>query len=291
MSVKNSDFVTDMAIDALERQSLAKIAVEKTLSHGIVRRVVNLKNAELAKKTGRERGVYVTFDCPSAALEQRKAVEALQNHIANTLVECVGIMGRKSLVLTVGLGNDDIAADSLGCEVISRLRVSATEEAKRTRQKARLAAFATGVEGVTGIKTVDTVEGICEKLKPSCVILVDALATSSATRLGTSFQLTTAGIAPASGVGGDKPRIDRSTLGVPVVAVGVPLVLSMRTVLREFAEDYLKTVQCEGNEYKLRELMVEKRLTRLVVAPKEIKYYVACAAEIVAGAINLAFGE
>lgn len=289
--MKNSDFVTDMAIDALEKQSLAEIAVQKTLAHGIVRHVVNLKNADLAKKAGRERGVYVTFDCPSEALGKRKAVEALQNYIGNTLVECVGIMGRKSLVLAVGLGNDDIAADALGSEVITRLRVSATEEAKRTRQKARLAAFATGVEGVTGIKTSDTVEGLCEKLKPSCVILIDSLATSSATRLGTSFQITTAGIAPASGVGGDKPRIDRSTLGVPVVAIGVPLVLSMRTVLREFAEDYLKSVECEGNEYKLRELMVEKRLTRLIVAPKEVKYYLASAAEIVAGGINCAFGE
>lgn len=289
--MKDFDFVTDMAIDALEKHSLAQMAEAKELSYGITRRVVNLKNAELAKKIGRERGVYVTFDCPASSLDKERAVRTLQNYIANALVECVGIMGRRSTVLAVGLGNGGISADSLGTKTVDMLRVSPTEDAKRQKTKSRLCALVTGVEGKTGIKTADTVEGICDKLRPSCVIVVDSLATSSPARLGTSFQITTAGIAPGSGVGTDKARIDKNTLGVPVVAVGVPLVLSMRTVLKNFAEDYAEILGCEGNEFKLRELMVDKGLTQLVVAPKEIGYYAECAAAIVAGAINNAFGE
>lgn len=194
--MKDFDFVTDMAIDALEKHSLVQMAEAKELSYGITRRVVNLKNAELAKKIGRERGVYVTFDCPASSLDKERAVRTLQNYIANTLVECVGIMGRRSTVLAVGLGNGGISADSLGTKTVDMLRVSPTEDAKRQKTKSRLCALVTGVEGKTGIKTADTVEGICDKLRPSCVIVVDSLATSSPARLGTSFQITTAGIAP-----------------------------------------------------------------------------------------------
>lgn len=289
--VKKSDFVTDMAVDALEKHSLASLAAEKELQYGIVRKVVNLREAELARRIGRERGVYVTFDCPPVSMGKDRAVRALKSYIANTLVEMVGVMGRKSKVLVVGLGNDEVTADSLGCRTVRMLDVSAVSEAERPREKARLCAMTTGVEGTTGIRSADTVEGVCAKIKPSCVIAVDSLATASVGRIGASFQLTTAGIAPGSGVGGDKARIDRSVLGVPVVAVGVPLVLSMRTLLRSFTEEYTAAVGCNGDEFRLREIMVEKRLGNLVVAPKEVKYYVERAAALIAGAINAAFGE
>lgn len=279
-----------MAADALEKHSLADLAKEKTLSCGITQKIVNLKDAALARKIGRERGVYVTFDCAASALSSERGIKALQGYIANTVSELFGVQGRKSAVLVVGLGNDEILADSLGCRVVRLLRVSDTAEVSRKNGRPRLCAFAAGVEGVTGIKTAETVEGVCARLKPSAVIVVDSLATASATRLGASFQITSAGIAPASGVGGDKARIDRSTLGVPVVAVGVPLVLSMRTVLKTFSDEYTAAVGCEGNEFKMRELMAEKRLSGLVVAPKEIKFYVESAANIVAGAINKAYG-
>lgn len=285
------NFVSDMAVDALEKRSMGNLARESTLSYGIVRRYVNLTKSELAEKAGKEKGVYVTYDCPSAVLESSSKIRTLQNRIAETLVELVGVQGRTSKVLVVGLGNDNVTADSLGRRTVDMLDVSPVSEAKRPRAKVRLCGFSAGVEGLTGIKTADTVEGVCMKIKPSCVIVVDSLATSSATRLGTSFQLTTAGIAPASGVGGDKPRIDRSVLGVPVVAVGVPLVLSMRTVLSDFAKDYLCASGVECDEYRLRNEIAEKRLSNLVVAPKEILYYADSAAAVVAGAINAAFGE
>lgn len=280
-----------MAADALERHSLSDLAKEKALSCGITQKVVNLKDAALARKIGRERGVYVTFDCAASVLSSERGIKALQGYIANTVSELFGILGRRATVLAVGLGNDEILADSLGCRAVRLLKVSDASEASRSGARPRLCAFAAGVEGVTGIKTAETVEGVCARLKPSAVIVIDSLATASAARLGTSFQITSAGIAPASGVGGDKARIDKNTLGVPVVAVGVPLVLSMRTILKTFSDDYTAAVGCEGNEYKMRELMAEKKLSGLVVAPKEIKYYVESAANIVAGAVNRIYGR
>lgn len=286
-----SDFVTDMAADSLERHALESLADTKELQCGIVRRFVRLADADLARKIGRAQGVYVTYDCPPAALESERGVRSLQNYIANAAMEMAGIMGRKSRVLVVGLGNGEVTADALGGAVADLMDVSPVREAERRGEKSKLCAFKTGVEGRTGIKSADAVEGLCAKLRPSCVIAVDSLATSSVRRLGTSFQITTAGIAPGSGAGGDRARIDRSSLGVPVIAIGVPLVLSMRTVLSDFVHDYEAAAGCGGSEYKLRELMAEKRLGGLVVAPKEIGWYVESAAAVIAGAINTAFGE
>ena len=286
-----ADFVTDMAQDALERRSLASLAEEKTLKCGISKKTVKLRDAALAAKIGRSPGVYVTFDCPTPTLLAARDTQTLQNYIAGCLVDMLGVIGRRSTVLVVGLGNDEVTADSLGSAVTDLLDVSPVSPSERRREKVRLCAVTTGVEGRTGIRSADTVAGICAKLRPSCVIAVDSLATSSVKRLGASYQLTTAGIAPGSGVGGDKPRIDKSVLGVPVVAIGVPTVLSMRTVLRDFAHEYALATGGEENEFKLRELMADKRLGQLVVAPKEVGFYVCNAASIVAGAINSLFGE
>ena len=289
--VRKSDIVTDMAQDALERSSLTSLAKEKELMCGIVRRSVVLRDAALAKKLGRERGTYVTYDCPSSALSSERGIKALERYISETLVELLGVQGRRDGVLVVGLGNDEVTADSLGGKTVKLLDVSPPSEAERERVKTRLFAFATGVESATGMRSADAVAGICSALSPSAVIVVDSLATAVVGRIGASFQLTTAGISPGSGVGGDKPRIDRGVLGVPVVAVGVPTVLSMRTVLADFAGEYTTALGCAKDEFKLRSVMAERKLSSLVVAPKEVGYYVESAAAIVAGAINRAFGE
>ena len=152
-------------------------------------------------------------------------------------------------------------------------------------------ACAVGVEGLTGIKSAEAVEGLCMKLKPTAVFIVDALATAEPCRLGSSFQLTTAGIAPGSGVGRDRARIDRTVTGAPVVAVGVPMVLAMPTVLRNFTEEYAAATGGKGDEYKLRSIIAEKRLGGLLVAPKDIVRVVENAALLLAGALNAAYGE
>lgn len=283
------DFVTDMAVDAMEREALSEIAEEKKLSYDINQKVINLKNNALSEKIGRPRGVYVTFDCPASVFEKDRAISALQSYMAQTLLELAGNLKRDSKILVVGLGNDAVIADSLGSQsakLVSELDIRANE--KKTPRR-RIFTFSAGVEGITGMKSTEVISSLCSYIKPSAVIIVDALATSSAKRLGTSFQITTSGIAPGSGVGKDKERIDKQMLGVPVIAIGVPLVLSMRTVLSDFGGSYAEIIGCEGNEYKLRELMIDKKLSGLIVAPKEIKYYVECAANIISGAVNRAF--
>ena len=289
--MKIFDYDTDMAADSLEKNSLGEIADAKELSHGIVRRTANLRSKELADRIGRSRGIYVTFDCPPSVFDKEKSVAALTEYIAATLVGMAGVQGRSARVLAVGLGNDEIAADRLGDRTVKMLRVSPASQAERKRRKVRLSAVSVGVEGVTGIRTAEVIEGVCSRIEPSCVLAVDSLATASPDRLGTSFQLTTAGITPSGGISAGRTPVSRETLGVPVIGIGVPLVLSMRTALSEFAGEYTAAIGCKGNEFQLRRIMDEKKLGTLVVAPKDVKSRVELAATVIAGAINLAFGE
>lgn len=289
--MRKEDFVTDMAADAVERCPQSEFAEVKKLSCGIVKRVVRVSDDAAARKTGRAKGVYLTFDCTPAALSSERGLRTLSGLLAEALVDMAGVQGRRATVLVAGLGNPAVTADSLGGAVTELLDVSPVSDAERERTKTRLCAVNTGVEGRTGIRSADTVEGVCRLLRPACVIAVDSLATSAPGRIGTSFQLTNAGIAPGSGVGRDKARLDRSSLGVPVIAVGVPLVLSLGTVLLDFARDYAAAIGCGGNEFSLRTLMSERRLGGLVVAPKEIGFHVETAACVIAGAINSVYGE
>lgn len=286
----SSDLVTDMALDVLERRGEGDRAQVKELSYGIVRKFLHLRSPEDEKRTGRPKGIYLTYDCSPSVFASERGVRALKHYLSSALVELAGVMGRRSKVLAVGLGNDEVTADSLGSAVTDMLEISPASDGDGGGERGGLCAFETGVEGRTGIRSADAVAGVCAKLRPACVLTVDSLVTSTVSRLGASFQLTTAGIAPGSGVGRDRERIDRETLGVPVVSIGVPTVLSMRTVLSDFISAYSETTGCERDEFRLRSTMSEMRLSSLIVAPKEVKLHVLNAAEIIADAINAAFG-
>lgn len=283
-------FVTDMIIEAAERQNVFDIAKSKRLSYGIEQRFINIKSMEAAKKLNRERGIYVTYDCSAEFMDNNRACSALERYIANTLTELGGILRKKSPVFVVGLGNGDIAADSLGSLTVSKVAVSRQTEETGQLHTQSICALSAGVYGATGIQSLEVVKALSDSIKPSLVILVDSFATSSVVRLGQSFQLSTAGITPGSGVGQDKERIDKSVLGVPVVAIGVPLLLSLRTLISSFVSRFAEQSGCEKDEFKLRNMLVENKLSSLIVAPKNIKFLAELASSVIANAINKAYG-
>lgn len=131
----------------------------------------------------------------------------------------------------MGLGNRNIVSDALGDKVVSQINVARAHD---TTAKAKLCAISPGVLGTTGMQTSKIVSAIADKINPSVVILIDALATSCAKRLGCSFQISNSGISPGSGVGQEKERIDKSILGVPTICIGVPMMLSLRTSIYAF---------------------------------------------------------
>lgn len=284
---KNYRFVTDMAIESADALGLDKNIDCVKLLHDIQKRTLRVKTENDSKRIGRERGVYITFDCTKYVFSNATAAKYLTRQIAQSLAELVGMLKKTSPVLVVGLGNRHIVADSLGQRSVEKIKV--TRYVRAGLQKQSVCAFSTGVLGMTGIQSSELVAGAVGKIKPSCVILIDSLATGAVSRLGKSFQISSCGISPGSGVGQDKERIDKSLLSVPTFSIGVPLLLSLRTGIYAFVKEFAKDENMQINEYALRQKLADSLLSDLIVAPRDIDLAVNVASNIVSGAINDAF--
>lgn len=283
---KSYGFITDIALESAEATGLGQSVEGIELSYGIQKRTLRVKTQEESNRMGRERGVYITFDCKGSVFTNMNASSFLTRQIARSLAELIGILKKSSPVLVVGLGNRHIVADSLGQRSVERIKVSRFVQ---TGKKQSVCAFATGVLGMTGIQSAELVAGVVEKIKPSCVILIDSLATGVVSRLGKSFQISSCGISPGSGVGQDKERIDKSILSVPTFSIGVPLLLSLRTGIYAFVKEFAKDENMQINEYALRQKLADSLLSDLIVAPRDIDLVVNVASSILANAINTAF--
>lgn len=282
--MKNDFCVSDIAVETATPPQFKDVISEKSLSYGIVKRTMIIKNLQQEKSIGRPRGKYITIDCPvdGGDISDRY----LSQLISHALLELCGNVKRNSPVLIVGMGNANIIADSLGERTVKNTHVS-TGIINADRQK--ICAISPGVLGTTGMQTVDIISALVSKIKPSEVVLIDSLATGAIQRLGRSFQLSNVGIAPGSGVGQDKERIDKSILGVPVYSVGVPLMLSLRTGVYAFVKDLEKQQNFSISEFALRQKLSSSEFKDLVVTPKNIDFLVARCAKILADAINITF--
>jgi len=155
--------------------------------------------------------------------------------------------------------------------------------------RALIAAISPNVLGETGVQSFDVVRGVCDRIKPDLVVLVDTLCTSRPERLYSSFQLTTAGISPGSGVGEKRPGFDQNSLLVPVLAIGVPLVANVGEVMKDALTDYCKRQNCALNYSYIEQIIRGKLKGNVILAPKEIDYVVTECARIIASSINQAF--
>lgn len=163
-----------------------------------------------------------------------------------------------------------------------------------------VSAIAPGVLGTTGIETAEILKGIVDNVHPKLVIVIDALASRSIERISSTVQLSDTGIVPGAGVGNTRNEISQKTLGIPVIAIGIPTVVETAvlvndcldlfiTKLQEDAKsnDYLNQLKQEDNYEEIKEALVPKDYN-LIVTPKEIDDLIENMTQIVATGINLA---
>ena len=218
---------TDLAVECFE-------SAEKTKLDGVIVRennavtTVEVTNENGARALGKPKGKYVTLNVQSFVTDTNVFDERL-NEFSSVLKTV--LPKNAASVLVVGVGNENITADSLGPKTNDY--VLATRHILPDLQKSlaaddlfNVATLTTGVLGETGIETAEIVKGIVRQISPDCVIAVDALAASSAERLGTTIQFSDSGISPGSGVGNHRDEISSTTVGVPVIAIGIPTVVS-----------------------------------------------------------------
>ncbi len=218
---------TDLAVECYEETEKTKIdGVKITQQNNVTEVTVLNENGE--KAIGKPIGNYITVVVPSF-VNDTDIYDGRLRQISSIIKKL--LPAECDNVLVAGVGNMEITADALGPKTNSY--ILATRHISKELQKdmgfenlKSVSSIRTGVLGETGIESAEFIKGIVNVINPSCVIVVDALAASSAERLGTTVQISDTGIFPGSGVGNHRFEISQSTLGVPVVAVGIPTVVS-----------------------------------------------------------------
>lgn len=297
---------TDLALEAQEMYSEEKgndipgvIVEEKKQEHSQITRV-QLTTEEAAKNLGKEIGNYITIESQEIRNNSNFVEEEISQAIAHEIKNLLNV-NDNATILIVGLGNWNSTPDSLGPKVVKHILVTrhlrdyVPEEFKNGLRPT--CAIAPGVLGITGMETGEIIRGIVQRIKPDLVLAIDALAARNLERLGTTVQIADSGIHPGSGIGSKRLGLTKETLGVPVIALGVPTVVHAGTIaydsIRELIDNVLGTDQ-EKVAFNSSEInsTIEKVLApyqnNLMVTPKEIDNLIDSLAKIIANGINTA---
>ena len=232
IDLKNYEIRTDLVLETIENNN-SNIET-KTSKHGNIKVTKVIVDSDTSTLINKKEGTYITieFEDVTDSDNSNKVEEVFISELKELLLE-LNIKENDS-VLIIGLGNEKSTPDSLGPKVIENILVTRhifligeqTEDDIRCTS-----ALNPGVMATTGIETSDLVKSVVESIKPSLVIVVDALAASSMSRINKSIQITDTGIHPGSGVGNKRKEISNDTLGVPTIGIGVPTVVESSTIV------------------------------------------------------------
>ena len=222
---------------------------------------------------GKGKGRYITLE--------GRSLSRFTDDYEDMVQELAGELSRlvpDGDILVVGLGNNDITPDAIGPQTASKILATrhlrdelGSDEDAFLLSLRRVSAIAGGVLGQTGIETAEIVRALAEQLRPSGIIAVDALACSDISRLGTAIQITDSGISPGSGVSNARKELSEKQLGVPVIAVGVPTVVDMHTIVRSLT----------GTD-------TDEDSPNMMVTPRDVDRLTERASQLIAFGINLA---
>ena len=281
---------TDLALEAKElwaesaekETKLEGVRARDSLREGYQVTTVDILDEQGASSLGKPVGSYVTVQLDALARREEDAFGRAARAIAAELNGLLKLP-EEATCLVVGLGNRAITPDAIGPGVADHTMVTRhlVEQAPEHFGSFRpVAALAAGVLGTTGVESGELVKAVAEKIRPGYIIAVDALASRSMDRVCTTVQLANTGIVPGSGVGNHRAALNRETLGVPVIAVGVPTVVDAGTL----AADILAEAGQEGLDPEA----LAGAGDGLMVTPRDIDQRVADLVKVIGYGINLA---
>lgn len=276
---------TDLALEARElwQEQTGKVSVlpgveaHNSLREGIPVNTVRVLNQQGEQALGKPQGSYVTLTLEGLSNREEDIFQRSVQAVAAELSELVQDIPPEGLVLVAGLGNRAITPDAVGPKVHENVLVTRHLVRQMPDHFGKLrpvASLAAEVMGTTGVESGELVRAVCEKIKPTCVVAVDALASRSLKRLCKTVQIADTGITPGSGVGNHRMGLTQDTLGVPVIAVGVPTVVDGATLAADLTgTDDLPNLN-EGGD--------------LLVTPKDIDSQVNDLSKVIGYAISMA---
>lgn len=270
---------TDLALEAAEyhRQShpgdLPGLREREETRHGLSAHWVEIESDEAARALEKPVGHYLTLDLSPVLRREADAFPRAVHALSECLTDLLPV-GPNEPVLVAGLGNRMVTPDAIGPRAADQMLVTRhliREDPDRFAPFRPVSALSAGVLGTTGMESGEVIQAVAGQIQPGLVIAIDALAARSASRLCATVQVGDSGIVPGSGIGNARAALNRETLGVPVLAIGVPTVIDAATL----AADLTGQAAGEG-------------LSALLVTPKDIDTLISDAAKVIAYAVNLA---
>lgn len=301
MSLAEYDIRTDLAVEAREsvqirgNQQIHGVDVEEyhPFENIEVTRVKILsKNAQ--KMLGKPIGTYITIESQELQEWDEDYHRDISVEMAKWLKSIFPTEKRENSVLVVGLGNRDVTADSLGPSTVDQLLITRhmiREYGKKAYSRAymyEVSSLIPGVMAKTGMETAEIVKGVIQETKPDFLIVIDALAAKNIRRLHCAIQITDTGIHPGSGVGNHRSGLTKESMGIPVIAIGIPMVVNATTIVEGALERLARENHIFMDTYDYFRNSEDGKLHNMYVTAKNIDEMTKRLSFTLSEAINIA---
>ena len=312
---------TDLALEEKERFESDQVEVQGVVleeeydkEREIRVTTVRIETENGAKTMGKPVGTYLTIEAPNLSSPDegihREVSEELAKYLIEVMKKNIPESEQDKEVLVIGLGNRQATPDALGPYVADNLNVTRHivkeygKYAALEEMNCVVSAIVPGVMAQTGMETAEIIKGVVRETKPDLLIVIDALAARNSRRLNRTIQIADTGINPGSGVGNYRNAITKETIGVPVIAIGVPTVVDAVTIVSDTMENLLSALETseslkgvglvlggysEAEKYELIKELIAPNLNSMFMTPKDIDETVKRLSYTISEGLNLAF--
>ena len=319
--VEKYNIRTDLALEEKERFESDQVEVQGVVleeeydkEREIRVTTVRIETENGAKTMGKPVGTYLTIEAPNLSSPDegihREVSEELAKYLIEVMKKIIPESEHDKEVLVIGLGNRQATPDALGPYVADNLNVTRHivkeygKYAAPEEMNCVVSAIVPGVMAQTGMETAEIIKGVVRETKPDLLIVIDALAARNSRRLNRTIQIADTGINPGSGVGNYRNAITKETLGVPVIAIGVPTVVDAVTIVSDTMENLLSALETseslkgvglvlggysEAEKYELIKELIAPNLNSMFMTPKDIDETVKRLSYTISEGLNLAF--
>lgn len=319
--VEKYNIRTDLALEEKERFESDQVEVQGVVleeeydkEREIRVTTVRIETENGAKTMGKPVGTYLTIEAPNLSSPDegihREVSEELAKYLIEVMKKIIPESEHDKEVLVIGLGNRQATPDALGPYVADNLNVTRHIVKEYGRYAALeemncvVSAIVPGVMAQTGMETAEIIKGVVRETKPDLLIVIDALAARNSRRLNRTIQIADTGINPGSGVGNYRNAITKETIGVPVIAIGVPTVVDAVTIVSDTMENLLSALETseslkgvglvlggysEAEKYELIKELIAPNLNSMFMTPKDIDETVKRLSYTISEGLNLAF--
>ena len=319
--VEKYNIRTDLALEEKERFESDQVEVQGVVleeeydkEREIRVTTVRIETENGAKTMGKPVGTYLTIEAPNLSSPDegihREVSEELAKYLIEVMKKIIPESEHDKEVLVIGLGNRQATPDALGPYVADNLTVTRHivkeygKYAALEEMNCVVSAIVPGVMAQTGMETAEIIKGVVRETKPDLLIVIDALAARNSRRLNRTIQIADTGINPGSGVGNYRNAITKETIGVPVIAIGVPTVVDAVTIVSDTMENLLSALETseslkgvglvlggysEAEKYELIKELIAPNLNSMFMTPKDIDETVKRLSYTISEGLNLAF--